>query len=202
MSLVQVQGNASGTGTLTIAAPNTNTNRTLTLPDGTGTFTVAGVNSNIVAGTAQTAPPTTPQYFDFTGIPTWVKRITVMFSGVSGSGTSNQIIQTGSGSIDATSYTGALSFLTTSTMSTAAYGTTGYAVVSNISGAQTVSGSITLFNVSGNIWVLSSVLANAQGNTYVGGGVITTSGTLDRVRITTVNGTDTFDAGSINILYE
>ncbi len=200
MSAVQIQGNASGTGTLTVAAPSTNTNRTLTLPDGTGTFSVAGVNSNIVAGTA--VGSTSGTSIDFTSIPSWVKRITVMFNGVSGSGSSNQIIQTGSGSIDATSYTGALSFLTTSTMSTAAYGTTGYAVVSNISGAQTVSGSITLFNVSGNIWVLSSVLANAQGNTYVGGGVKTTSGTLDRVRITTVNGTDTFDAGSINILYE
>jgi len=200
MSAVQIQGNASGTGTLTVAAPNTNTNRTLTLPDGTGTFTVAGVNSNIVAGTS--VATTSGTSVDFTSIPSWVKRITVMFNGVSGSGSSNQIIQTGSGSIDATSYTGALSFLTTSTMSTAAYGTTGYAVVSNISGAQTVSGSITLFNVSGNIWVLSSVLANAQGNTYVGGGVKTTSGTLDRVRITTINGTDTFDAGSINILYE
>jgi hypothetical protein len=35
-----------------------------------------------------------------------------------------------------------------------------------------------------------------------GGGSVTLSGTLDRVRITTVGGTDTFDAGSINILYE
>lgn len=167
----------------------------------TGITTLGALGSSVItSGTAQAS--TSGTSIDFTGIPSWVKRITVMFNGVSGSGSSNQIIQTGSGSIDATSYTGALSFLTTSTMSTAAYGTTGYAVVSNISGAQTVSGSITLFNVSGNIWVLSSVLANAQGNTYVGGGVKTTSGTLDRVRITTVNGTDTFDAGSINILYE
>jgi hypothetical protein len=167
----------------------------------TGVTTLGALGSSVItSGTAVAS--TSGTSIDFTGIPTWVKRITVMFNGVSGSGSSNQIIQTGSGSIDATSYTGALSFLTTSTMSTAAYGTTGYAVVSNISGAQTVSGSITLFNVSGNIWVLSSVLANAQGNNYVGGGVKTTSGTLDRVRVTTVNGTDTFDAGSINILYE
>jgi hypothetical protein len=34
------------------------------------------------------------------------------------------------------------------------------------------------------------------------GGTVTLSGTLDRVRITTVNGTDTFDAGTVNILYE
>jgi hypothetical protein len=36
---------------------------------------------------------------------------------------------------------------------------------------------------------------------YASGGVAL-GGALDRVRITTVNGTDTFDAGSINILYE
>ena len=35
-----------------------------------------------------------------------------------------------------------------------------------------------------------------------GGGSISLAGTLDRVRITTVNGTDTFDAGTINIRYE
>jgi hypothetical protein len=38
--------------------------------------------------------------------------------------------------------------------------------------------------------------------TITTGGSVTLSGTLDRVRITTVSGTDTFDAGSINILYE
>ena len=42
MSLVQIQGNASGTGTLTVAAPSTNTNRTLTLPDNTGTLISTG----------------------------------------------------------------------------------------------------------------------------------------------------------------
>ena len=34
------------------------------------------------------------------------------------------------------------------------------------------------------------------------GGVKSTSAVLDRVRITTVGGTDTFDAGEINISYE
>jgi hypothetical protein len=36
----------------------------------------------------------------------------------------------------------------------------------------------------------------------IGTGSLALGGTLDRVRITTVNGTDTFDAGSINIMYE
>jgi hypothetical protein len=34
------------------------------------------------------------------------------------------------------------------------------------------------------------------------GGQIELAATLTAVRITTVNGTDAFDAGSINILYE
>ena len=42
MSLVKIQGNASGTGEFTIAAPNSNTNRTLTLPDNTGTIITTG----------------------------------------------------------------------------------------------------------------------------------------------------------------
>jgi hypothetical protein len=46
MSLVKVQGNASGTGIFTIASPNSNTDRTLTLPDATGT---------LLTGTATTA---------------------------------------------------------------------------------------------------------------------------------------------------
>ena len=33
-------------------------------------------------------------------------------------------------------------------------------------------------------------------------GAVSLSGTLDRIRLTTVNGTDTFDAGSVNIMYE
>lgn len=41
MSLVKIQGNASGTGIFTVAAPNSNTDRTLTLPDSTGTIATA-----------------------------------------------------------------------------------------------------------------------------------------------------------------
>lgn len=201
MSAVQIQGNASGTGTLTVAAPNTNTNRTLTLPDGTGTFSVAGVNSNIVAGTAQTAPPTTPQYFDFTGIPTWVKRITVMFNGVSGSGTSNFLIQIGSGSITSSGYVS--SAVQTVVTNTTVTSTAGFIVTGAVAAAQTYSG-ITIFtNISGNNWILlGTINQNSGALNYSGGNSPALSGALDRVRITTVNGTDTFDAGSINILYE
>jgi hypothetical protein len=61
MSLVKIQGNASGTGEFTIAAPNSNTNRTLTLPDATGTVVVTGGAQTIefAAGSASTPSITT-----------------------------------------------------------------------------------------------------------------------------------------------
>jgi len=54
MSLVKIQGNASGTGEFTIAAPNSNTNRTLTLPDNTGTLNTSGAANEVPAGSAST----------------------------------------------------------------------------------------------------------------------------------------------------
>jgi hypothetical protein len=199
MSAISLQGNASGTGTLTVAAPSTNTNRTLTLPDGTGTFTVAGVNSNIVAGTAVAS--TTGTSIDFTGIPTWVKRITVMFNGVSGSGTSNFLIQLGSGSITSSGYVSCA--VQTSVANTTVTSTAGFIVTGAVAAAQTYSG-ITIFtNISGNNWISLGTLSQNNGAlNYSGGNSPALASVLDRVRITTVNGTDTFDAGSINILYE
>jgi hypothetical protein len=52
------------------------------------------------------------------------------------------------------------------------------------------------------VWVSSHTYRQLSTNALFGGGTVTLGGTLDRVRITTVNGTDTFDAGTINILYE
>ena len=113
MSLVQISGNASGTGTLTIAAPNTNSSYTLTLPTATTTLvgtdatqtltnkTLSGATwtspsgSTITSGTAVAS--TSGTSIDFTSIPSWVKRITVMFNGVSTNGTSIVQVQLGTG---------------------------------------------------------------------------------------------------------
>jgi hypothetical protein len=203
MSLVKVSGNASGTGTLTIAAPNTNSDRTLTLPDGTGTFTVNGINSNIVSGTAVAS--TSGTSIDFTSIPSWVKRITVMFSGLSTNGSSNLQIQIGAGSVTTSGYT---SYAVQS--GTAGSGgitaTSGFILTFSIVAASIQYGSLVLTNLTSNTWVSSLAAGGTDSSSNPvgrsGGGSIALGGTLDRVRITTVNGTDTFDAGSINILYE
>jgi hypothetical protein len=200
MSKVAIQGNASGSGLLTIAAPNTNTDRTLTLPDGTGTFTVNGVNSNIVSGTAVAS--TSGTSIDFTGIPSWVKRITVMFNGVSTNGSSVVVVRLGtSGGVQATSYTGSsIVIIDPNTVGSAAL-STGFDV--NYGAAVALIYGSAVINLSNtNTWVASYSGSNKSNVALIMSGSVALSSTLDRVRITTVNGTDTFDAGSINILYE
>lgn len=202
MSAIAITSSGSGAGTLSIAAPITATNRTLTLPDGTGTFSVNGVNSNIVAGTAVAS--TSGTSIDFTSIPAWVKRITVMLSGVSTSGTSPMQVQLGdSGGVETTSYVANV-MSTQATVSTSG-GTTGFYVTlsANIAASSTVQGSFVLTLLGSNTWTGVGSLAREVSNTmFFSAGSKALSDTLTQVRFTTVNGTDTFDAGSINILYE
>ncbi len=151
----------------------------------------------LTSGTAVAS--TSGTSIDFTSIPSWVKRITVMFNGVSTSGTSNIQIQLGAGSIVTTGYLST----TTNQAGTAQTYTTGLGFAGNIASANTFSGHLVITLLSSNLWISSGVNVNISGtNSNLCGGNITLSGTLDRVRVTTVNGTDTFDAGSINILYE
>lgn len=150
----------------------------------------------ITLSTAQTASGTS---VDFTGIPSWVKRITVMFSQVSTNGTSPVQIQLGdSGGIEITGYS-SVAFSYNS--GTAASSTTGYVVDQGYTGAaQSRNGSYVLNLLSGSTWAGSGVLSVGSCTPSAGGKSL--SGTLDSIRITTVGGTDTFDAGTINISYE
>ena len=147
--------------------------------------------SALVSGTAQAS--TSGTSIDFTGIPSWVKRITVMFSGVSTSGTSPVIVQLGNSSGP----------ITTGYLSTAAStGATNGFITSGTAAADVRSGLMTIVNAGTNLWVAAGSNKTSTTNATSNGGNVTTNGTIDRVRITTVNGTDTFDAGSVNILYE
>ena len=151
----------------------------------------------ITQGTAVAS--TSGTSIDFTGLPAWIKRITVMFNGVSTSGTSLVIVQLGTSSgVETTSYLGA----SQQGGSPVAY-STGFLVSTSALAASVRYGAVTLVNVSGNGWVYGGCIADTNANWSVANaGVKSLSSTLDRVRITTVNGTDTFDAGTVNILYE
>ena len=162
-----------------------------------------GSNANsggtlITSGTAVSASGTS---VDFTGIPTYAKRITVMFQGVSTSGTSNWVVRIGAGSIISSGYSSSSSYFVSAGVSTQA-DTSGFLIRSD-NASNVISGAMVIYNFSGNTWVETWVGGNGPNTqTHIGGGQLALSGTLDRVRITTVNGTDTFDAGTINIFWE
>jgi len=184
-----------GNNTLVLPTTNGTANQAL-VTDGSGTLSFAD-RGRMTLATAQNS--TSGTNIDFTGIPSWVKRVTVMFSGVSTSGTSNYQVQLGSTSFTTSGYSGA------SVSSGGGSGTfsSGFVVSQSPGTSTTMFGSLFLTLLTGNTWVAALCLARGDAaQSMTGGGAVTLSGTLDRVRITTVNGTDTFDAGSINILYE
>jgi hypothetical protein len=138
----------------------------------------------------------------FTGIPSWAKRITVMFNGVSTSGTSVPIIQLGSGSVVTTGYLGSGSGQLSGSVSAANY-TTGFGTNSDCAATYVRYGNAIISNITGNTWVANGTFGysdTARSSWF--GGSISLSGAVDRVVITTVGGSDTFDAGSINIMWE
>jgi hypothetical protein len=138
---------------------------------------------------------------DFTDIPSWVKRITVMFNGVSTNGTNSPIIQLGdSAGIEATGYNA-----TASDSAGRLSETTGFPVARGVGAGDQMTGilQLSLLDAATNTWVaMGNSTRTGSANTYFLSGSKALSATLDRIRVTTIGGTDAFDAGSVNILYE
>ena len=177
-----------------------------TVIDGSASVTINnGAVLGITRGTAVAS--TSGTSIDFTSIPSWIKRITVMFNGVSTNSTSVIVVRLGtSGGIVATSYIGASGGFLSVGQGVAAY-STGFALESDTAAARIYSGNMVINNMSGNTWTEFHALGLSTtegGGARVcnGGGYQELSGTLTQLRITTVGGTATFDAGTINILYE
>jgi hypothetical protein len=166
-----------------------------TSPTITGAVLSSMASSVITAGTAVAS--TSGTSIDFTSIPSWVKRITVMFSTVSLSGTANLLVQIGSGSVQTTGYAGGtINQTPTVTNSTAGF------IISTGNAAASMNGALQITTLGSNIWAATGAFGRTDAAFATTAGSVTLSGTLDRLRITTTNGTDTFDAGTINILYE
>lgn len=157
---------------------------------------------NIASGTATAT--TSGTSIDFTSIPSWAKKITVMLSGVSTSGISPVLVQIGdSGGIENSAYASTYCSIDNSTTlytegSTAGYIVPGLLATSMRSGVMTIA----LIDSATNAWVASGSFKTSTTVSGFTGGNKSLSATLDRVRLTTAGGTDTFDAGTINIFYE
>ena len=166
-------------------------NNTTTFLRGDGTFNAPPSTGLTLSAEQATTSGTT---IDFTSIPAGTKLIHVMFRGVSTSGTSVPLLQLGdSGGIENTAYvaySGGTSY------------TTGFGLAGAWDAARVIEGMLTLVlqDSSDNTWCLGGsvgVLAAATATA----GTKSLSATLDRIRLTTVGGTDTFDAGAVSISY-
>ena len=197
-----ITGNETVTGTLTVsgvavvaAAPTATGN----IPFSTNGTTWSST-AKIVQGTAQAS--TSGTSIDFTSIPSWVKRVTVMFNAMSTNGTSQILVQLGtSGGVVSTGYVSVGFGTSGAALNTVSF-TTGFVFQDANSAAESIDGTMTINSFGSNTWAYSAATSRTSTAFGAGAGKIALSGTLDRIRITTVNGTDTFDAGSINILYE
>lgn len=163
---------------------------------GSQSGTVGLVNALTVLNT------TSGTSIDFTGIPSGARRITILLNGVGTNGTSYVQMQVGSGSIATTGYNVTSSYQNNANINNNANSTAGFIIQAGTANTQRY-GSLTLCLLTGGTWAGNgSIAVPPQTATVVTAGIVALAGALDRVRITTVNGTDAFNAGSVNVLYE
>jgi hypothetical protein len=188
---------AGGYGGLGASIAPTTAGNTIFTTDGS----VWSSTQKIVRGT--NVATTSGTSIDFTSVPSWVKRITIMLNGVSTSGTSLVIIQIGSTTFTTSGYLGVVNGAGNAVATSCQNVTTGFGTTTSATAVEARAGVINIVNITGNTWVASGTVGTTVG-TYGGyaSGNVTLGGVLDRVRLTTINGTDTFDAGSVNLLWE
>lgn len=136
-----------------------------------------------------------------TSIPAGVKRVFVALNGVSLNGSSQILLQIGAGSYTTSGYVGGAAQCGGTPNNTTA--TAGMQLGMTGSASITTIGHAILTNITGNTWVMSFFgTRQTDGYGLLGSSILALGGALDRVRLASLNGTDTFDAGSANIAYE
>jgi hypothetical protein len=190
MSIVLL-GSTSGSCTLQEQAVAGTT--TLTLPTFNGTVGL------LVSGTAQTASGSS---VDFTGLPAGVRRITVTMTDISFAASGVAKLRLGtSGGLVASGYVSSSTVLSTTPTIAISSVTDGIAQFNAGANATVFTGQIVIVNITGNTWqATGSVVRLNDNSSSLINGYIALGGTLDRLSL--VATTSTFDAGTINILYE
>jgi len=166
------------------------------------TYPNGATNGGYINGSTAVAT-TSGTAINFTGIPTWVKRISFIWSGVSSSGSSNYLIQVGASSYATSGYLNN-SFYTVGSSGAAQTSTSGFQIYHDTA-SNVRNGIITLdlLDSSTNSWSCNGFTGDSSSSyTMFTAGSIALSGSLNQIRATTVNGTDTFTAGKMNIFWE
>lgn len=184
---------AVGGGSVGFAHNNPTEDHTITLPN----ETIAMPMMRLL-----TSQDTTSGTFKEFTIPSWAKKITIVFKGVSTNGTSKLRVRIGSGTVETSGYVGSSLGSNTSVVANATF-TDGFDFNDGASIGSTRSGKLELLNMGSNIWSANGMIGQTdQARMAFIAGDKTISGILNKVSFTTANGTDIFDNGTVNILVE
>jgi len=156
------------------------------------------VPSPIQVGTAQ-AVSTSTSAVSFTGLPAGLKRVTLMFDGISLTDNNHFLIQIGTSSGFQTTGYSAAAIISASAMPVAITSTSGFPMGSNAAQREW-SGMATLARLTGDTWVCSHAHGTSSGLAGTGGGTKNLGAELDRIRLTGTSGN--IDAGTLNVMYE
>ena len=173
--------------------PTISNSGVLTVNGSSGAVTI----NQLTSGTAVTASGTS---VNFTGIPSWVKRITVMINGLSYAAAGAGGIQIGSGSLTTTGYTSNTASVVNAGATVVNAQTTTFGRLDTASAAQTHNGMFIITNITGNTWSFISSHQRSDLIGITGSGFIALGGVLDRLSV--VATTSSFDAGTVNIMWE
>jgi len=222
MSTLKLKGSSSGEAEVTVAAAAGTP--TITLPtasinlatdgsdgqflktNGSGTLSFDTPDGGITyKGTA--VATTSGTSVEFTGIPSAATRLTLLFAEVSASGTDNFKVQLGhSGAYYTSNYNSTGGWLGESEGYSEIGLTDGFAVhnVSGDSSSLNLRMTFTKLNntATGTSWIQDHQGGNANVNLRSGGGILTSVSTaVDRLKVI-FTGSNTFDAGSMNLTWE
>lgn len=189
------------TGANTVARLGIGTaNQVLTVSGGVAAW-VTPTSTGITLGTAVAS--TSGVNVDFGSIPATANRVKIMLVDVSTTGADTLLVQLGdSGGVETTGYTGVITNVQAS-VTPAVFGGTGFELIATGGAAGTVTGIVTVSRFTGNTWVVDAAVARTDAaRYYTSVGAKTLSATLDRIRLTTVAGSNTFDAGTVNVSWE
>ena len=183
-----------GTGAISSVSPSTSGN--VLTSDGTN-WVSSAPTTGLTRETEQAT--TSGTSVEWTSLPSTITRITVVFNAVAG-GTDIPMVQIGDSSGFKTSgYTGRSSNIDAGAPSLGSV-TTGFGTCQSNNGGS-ITGNMTINNISGDVWVASFNGVQTGGDMVIGTGVVTLGSTLDRVKVTSVS-SSTFSGGSVNIIYE